>query len=113
MRTSRYCILCWKVEEPTLTDWKRVTNIFRYLNYTKNYNTTYNRIDEIVAFTDSEIGGDIKDKKSTSGQIIHMGKSPICWNSKKQFTVATSTLKAEYCKDIFISLINLCNSLLH
>ena len=25
-----------------------------------------------------------------------MGNSPICWNSKKQSTVATSTAEAEY-----------------
>jgi len=48
----------------TISDWKKIINIFKYLNYTKNYKITYNGIGEIVAFTDSDLGGDIKDKKN-------------------------------------------------
>jgi len=40
--------------------------------------------------------GDLEDRKSTSGYIILMGKSPICWNSKKQSVVALSSAEAEY-----------------
>ena len=51
---------------------------------------------EIKAYTDSDFGGDLEDRKSTSGGIILMGNSPICWISKKQSCVATSTAEAEY-----------------
>jgi hypothetical protein len=39
-----------------------------------------------------------EDRKSTSGHIILMGNSPICWNSKKQSIVAIST--AECSKEV-------------
>ena len=47
---------------------------------------------DIIGYTDS----DLKVRKSTSGNIILMGKNPICWTSKKQSIVATSTAEAEY-----------------
>jgi len=86
-----------------LRDWKRVINILRYLNYTKNYKITYKGQGEIVAYCYSDFAGDPKDSKSTSGYIILMNNDPICWQSKKkkkkkkkQSIVATSTAEAEY-----------------
>jgi len=49
-----------------------------------------------VAYTDSDFAGCLEDRKFTSGGIILMGTSPICWLSKKQTSVATSTAEAEY-----------------
>jgi len=83
-------------ENPTLSDWKKVVNIMKYLNYTKNYKITYKGQGEIVAYTDSDFAGDPIDRKSTSGYMISMNKDPICWQSKKQTVVATSTAEAEY-----------------
>jgi len=83
-------------ENPTVTDWNKVINILKYLNSHKNYKITYDGQGDIIAYTDSDFAGDIKDRKSTSGNIILMGKNPICWNSKKQTIVATSTAEAEY-----------------
>ena len=71
-------------------------NILKYLNSTKHYKVTYNETGEFAAYTDSDLGGDINDRKSTSGFIIVKGNNPICWGSKKQTTVATSTMEAEY-----------------
>ena len=48
------------------------------------------------AYTDADFAGDKEDRKSTFCHIILMGNSPICWYSKKQNTVATSTAEAEY-----------------
>ena len=83
-------------ENPTHSDWKKVMNILKYLNSTKHYKVTYNETGEFAAYTDSDLGGDINDRKSTSGFIIVKGNNPICWGSKKQTTVATSTMEAEY-----------------
>jgi len=83
-------------ENPKLSDWKKVINILKYLNYTKNYKINYKGKGELVGYTDSDFGGDPKDRKSTSGYIILMEKDPICWQSKKQTVVATSTCEAEY-----------------
>ncbi len=83
-------------ENPTISDWKKVMNILKYLNSTKFYKITYDETGEFNAYTDSDLAGDTKDRKSTSGFIILKGTNPICWGSKKQKTVATSTMEAEY-----------------
>ena len=57
-------------EKPTISDWHKVINIFKYLNSTKNYKITYSGTGEFIAYTDADLGGDSKDKKSTSGHII-------------------------------------------
>ena len=38
----------------------------------------------------------MKDRKSTSGFVFHMGSGAISWSSKKQQVVALSTAEAEY-----------------
>jgi len=83
-------------ENPTIADWKMVINILKYLNYTKYYKIKYKGQGEIIAYTDADYAGDPKDRKSTSGYIILMNNDPICWQSKKQTVVATSTAEAEY-----------------
>ena len=84
-----------KSENPTVSDWNSVVNIFRYLKTTIDYKIKYDGKGDIVGYTDSDYGG-AEDYKSTSGGIILMGNSPICWLSKKQTCVATSTAEAEY-----------------
>ena len=41
------------------------------------------------------IGGDINDRKSTSGSIILLDSNPVVWKSNKQSCIATSTMQAE------------------
>jgi len=84
-----------KSENPTITDWNTVVNILKYISTTINYNISYDGKGEIVGYTDADYGGS-EDFKSTSGGIVLMGNSPICWLSKKQNCVATSTAEAEY-----------------
>jgi len=85
-----------KSEEPNLSDWKMIVNIFKYLNSTKHYKIVYNGVGHINAYSDSDFAGDSYDRKFTSGYIILMGNSTICWSSKKQSVIATSTTEAEY-----------------
>jgi len=69
--------------------------ILKYLNETKEYKLKYDGKGEIIAYSDVDFAGYIKDRKSTSG-IILMGNFPISWSSKKQTIVATSTAEVEY-----------------
>ena len=85
-----------KSENPTITDWNKVLNILKYLNYTKNYILKYNGCRDLYAYSDASFANDLEDRKSTSGHIIFLGGSPITWYSKKQSSVATSTAEAEY-----------------
>ena len=60
------------------------------IHYKKRKNTN------VVAYTDSDIAGDIEDRESTSGFVFLLGSGAISWSSKKQPVVSLSTTKAEY-----------------
>jgi hypothetical protein len=51
---------------------------------------------DIIGFTDSNWVGDDTDQKSTSGYTLSFGSSPIFWSSKKQSTIALSSVEDEY-----------------
>jgi hypothetical protein len=51
---------------------------------------------ELTAYCDADWGSDISDRKSTSGFLVFLGQSLISWVSKKQITVAMSTMEAEF-----------------
>ena len=71
-------------------------HVLKYLNTTIDYKICYDGKGEIIGYTGSDYAGNLKDRKSTSGNIILMGNNPICWTSKKQSIVATSTAEVEY-----------------
>lgn len=47
-------------------------------------------------FSDSDLGGDLDTRKSTSGILFFLGESPVSWQSIKQKVVALSSCEAEY-----------------
>ena len=49
-----------------------------------------------MAYSDSDCGGDVLDRKSIMGHVLLFGGAPISWCSKKQDVVALSTCEAEY-----------------
>jgi hypothetical protein len=49
----------------------------------------------LTAFCDADWGSD-SDRKSTTGFLIFLGNSLIAWTSKKQNSVAMSTMEAEF-----------------
>ena len=75
---------------PTKQHWIAVKRIFRYLKGTLNHGLLYSRNEstECVGFSDSDWGGDLDDRKSTSGYIFQLGGTAISWRSKKQTCVA-------------------------
>ncbi|KAK1620384.1 hypothetical protein QYE76_025901, partial [Lolium multiflorum] len=75
-----------------------VKRIFRYLVDTPHFGLWYPRDTDfaLVGFTDSDWAGDKIDRKSTSGACHFLGRSLVCWSSKKQNCVSVSTAEAEY-----------------
>ena len=53
-------------------------------------------VHNLVAYTDASWGNDLQDRKSTTGSVIMYNGNTISWISKKQSTVATSTVESEY-----------------
>lgn len=80
---------------PMKNHWAMVKRIFQYLKATPDYGIFYDGSKEIVAYTDSDYGGDKDTGHSTSGIIVIRG-GPVVWYTQKQKVVATSTAEAEY-----------------
>ena len=49
-----------------------------------------------MGYSDSDLAGDVNDRKSTSGLIFFLAGGPIAWQSAKQKVVALSSCEAEY-----------------
>jgi len=49
-----------------------------------------------VGWSDSNWAQDRGDRRSTSGFVFDIAGSSISWSSKKQATIATSSVEAEY-----------------
>ncbi len=86
------------LEKPASSHLKLVKGILRYLRGTIGTSITYSGEGELTleCYADASYASDQDDRKSTSGYLFLLGGAPISWLSKKQTTVALSTLEAEY-----------------
>ena len=50
----------------------------------------------IIGYSDAGWAGDVQDRRSTSGNVFLLGGGAITWSSRKQSSVALSTVEAEY-----------------
>eukprot|EP00253_Pinus_taeda_P010257 PITA_10257 len=78
--------------------YQRQQEILRYVKGTLNFGIHYYSCEKfnLVGFSDSDWGGSLDDRKSTSGNCFSFGSGLITWSSKKQSIVALSSTKAEY-----------------
>ena len=87
------------MEKPTVMHYKAVKQILRYLKGTIHFGLVYSRggAEEVITgFTDSDLAGDMDDRKSTSGMAFYINGSLVSWCSQKQKTVALSSCEAEF-----------------
>ncbi|XP_043461176.1 secreted RxLR effector protein 161-like [Leptopilina heterotoma] len=88
---SRFC------SDPGIEHWIIAKRVLRYLKATSHFGISYIKNQEnLQAYTDSDWAGDIDDRKSCSGNVLILSGGPISWKSKKQASVALSTMEAEY-----------------
>ncbi|XP_073225643.1 secreted RxLR effector protein 161-like [Cicer arietinum] len=82
----------------TTTHLKATKRILYYLKGTLDYGLFYSSSNYFkhFRFCDSNFGGDIDDRKSTSGFIFFMGDCAFSWSSKKKPIVTLSTCESEY-----------------
>lgn len=75
-----------------------VKRVMKYLAGTSKFGMWFSQDAgvNLEGFTDSDWGGSLVDRKSTSGMCFRIGSSVIAWGSKKQDAVALSTTEAEY-----------------
>jgi hypothetical protein len=87
------------MEAPTSEHLAAVKHLLRYIAGTLSYGVTYRRgqgRQELLGYSDADLAGDVDDRKSTTGMVFFLGRSPISWHSQKQHVVAISSCESEY-----------------
>ncbi|WVZ68032.1 hypothetical protein U9M48_017023 [Paspalum notatum var. saurae] len=89
------------MEDPRKDHMAAVKHLLRYIAGTCALGLAYPRRKKtsdlhLFGFSDSDMGGDIDGRKSTSGMVFFLETCPISWQSQKQKIVALSTCEAEY-----------------
>jgi len=86
------------------THWEALKNVLRYLSATRMMAIKYSRGTSgngrnggllPIGFTDSDWGGDLNTRRSTTGMVFMLAGGPISWSSRAQSCVALSTTKVE------------------
>jgi hypothetical protein len=74
-----------------------VKHVFRYLKGTLDLGITYGPDDQdLIGYSDADWAQSLVDRRSVSGYAFKLAGGIISWSSKKQATVALSTMEAEY-----------------
>ncbi|XP_055924729.1 uncharacterized protein LOC129956807 [Argiope bruennichi] len=91
-------LMCQFCNSASKTHWTAIKRIMRYLRGTTGATLSYTKDhgDNVIGYCDSNYGGDVADRRSTSGYVFMIGGGAVSWSSKRQPTVATSTTEAEY-----------------
>ena len=76
-------------------DWKRFYKIEKEA-IPPNAPTPYGNEMVILAFVDADHAGDLLSRRSRTGFIVFVNMAPICWVSKKQAGVESSTFGSEF-----------------
>ncbi|KAH9685807.1 hypothetical protein KPL70_014105 [Citrus sinensis] len=86
------------MKNPKTTHFKAAKRILRYIKGTTNFGLLYSFSNDykLVGYSDSDWGGDVDDRKSTTGFVFFMGDTAFTSMSKKQPIVMLSTCEAEY-----------------
>ena len=89
---ARFCA------DPSQLHLMAVKRVFRYLKGTLDLALTYEqaRCDDLIAYSDADWAGDRDSRRSTSGNVFILAGSAITWSSKRQNSVALSTVEVEY-----------------
>lgn len=79
--------------------WIAAKQVLRYLASTSSYSLTFKKNFQnlkLEAFVEADWAGDRTDRKLTTGFVMKAGDCAIGWESRKQRTVALSSMEAEY-----------------
>lgn len=87
------------MERPTMLHLNAVKRILRYIKGTMELGLVYmkgtgNYI--LSGYSDSDLAGNVEDRRSTGGMAFYLDESLITWVSQKQRCVALSSCEAEF-----------------
>lgn len=82
---------------PGIEHQKALAKIWKYLSHTSDLSLNYHsESPSITTYCDSDWGGDLATRRSTTGYISLYRGGAITWNSRLQRTVALSSCEAEF-----------------
>ncbi|CAH9103536.1 unnamed protein product [Cuscuta epithymum] len=87
------------MEKPIVLHHQVVKHLLRYVKGTISLGLVYSKGAEkevILGFSDSNLAGDIEDRKSTGGMAFYLNNNLVTWASQKQRSVALSSCEAEF-----------------
>lgn len=87
------------MERPTVFHMNAVKRILRYVKGTLNYGLVYSKgVGNYLlsGYSDSDLAGNLEDRKSTGGVAFYLNESLVTWVSQKQRCVALSSCEAEF-----------------
>jgi hypothetical protein len=92
------CICARFQSDPKECHLVAVRCILRYLVHTPYIGLWYPKCYtfDLIGYLDSDYVGCKVDRKGTLGTCQFLGSSPVSWSSKKQTSIALSTVEAEY-----------------
>ncbi|XP_074363375.1 secreted RxLR effector protein 161-like, partial [Apium graveolens] len=87
------------MEQPTVKHKQAVKQILRYIKGTISYGLRYTRNsyrNALSGYIDTDMAGDVVDRRSTGGMYFYLNGNLISWTSQKQRVIALSSCEAEY-----------------
>lgn len=84
--------------DPTMTHAKALKKLSKYIRSTFDLGITFRRDENktLEGYSDSDFAMDKSDRISILGNVFMLAGGPVSWMSRKQRSVATSTMEAEY-----------------
>lgn len=91
-------ILPQVMASPKPKHWAAVKRVLQYFAGTQKHEVLIRKSDSfnIIAYCDSEWGGDTVDRKSWTGFLVFIVGTLVSWMSRKYNTLARSSTKAVY-----------------
>ena len=84
-------------KNPGEEHWKQINHVLRYVKGTLEYSLCFNGHNlQLQGYTDADWQGDLDDRKSTSSYIFTLAGGAISWCSRKQNSVALSSMEVKY-----------------
>ena len=88
------------MSNPGKVHWEAVKWMLRYLKGTEDYGLLFDRRSDrttaLVGYVDSDYGGCLDTRRSTTGYVFTLGGGCISWKSTLQKCISQSTTEAEY-----------------